>query len=673
MATKEEMSALDFRFLVRELRQTLVGGVFRKIYQYDRSKKQFLFGLWAPQKGEYLLYTDKSKMFITFHKKFSAVEPPNFCMFLRKHLMGKRIKDIKQHGFERIVEIHTDENIIIFEFFSHGNIILCDSSLNIIMPLEMQRWKDREIRPKVPYKYPPRVFDPYAMTFDEFKSIFERFPEKPVVSTLASVLGFGPVYANEIAKRVDIGKDKLCSHLNISDVLKLHKVIVELDKTRAATNYGVAVSPITLNTAVDGPLGSFGSFSEALDEFFSGEIIETEKKEVEKKIEEEKQKVERIVEQQAASEERLERIQKESRSTADIIYNYYGTVEGVLSGIMQAHESGLTWAEIKQRIKRENTPEAEAIIEIREHDSIVVVELGGEEIELDFRKSVEENAADYYEDSKWAKRKVERMEEHKERTQEQLEDIEKKEEEIRYFGDIGSEKPADEERIEEEESVKKAKKKWYETYRWFVSTQGFVVIAGRNATQNENIIKKRADDGDFVFHADITGAAFTVIKAENKEIPDETKREAAEFAAAHSKAWARGLGTIDVFGVPRPQVSKSPPSGTYLPKGSFVVNGEREWFRNLEVKLAIGVQISKEENTYKIISGPVMSVRKHSDYFVTIRPGFKKAIDLSRTIRNKLLIKSRPEDKFHIERIPLEDFEKAIPGGMGDVVESAQD
>ncbi|MBU0899002.1 MAG: NFACT family protein [Nanoarchaeota archaeon] len=666
MATKEQMSALDFRFLTREFQRTIIGGVFRKIFQYDRSKKQFLFGIWVPQRGEYLLYSDKSKMFLTHQKSSIPVEPPSFCMFLRKHLMGKRIKDVKQHDFERIVEIHTDENIIIFELFSHGNIILCDASLNIIMPLEMQRWKDREIRPKVPYKYPPRIMNVFSMSFDDFKNVAIA-TEKPIISVLATSFGLGPVYAKEICYRTDIDEKREGSKLNLNDLLKLYKLINDLDKMKGATSHGLTVSPFELKTDEEGLLKSFGSFSEALDDFYSDEIIETEKKEIEKKIEEEKQKVERIVEQQEVAEEKFEKIQEESRGTADLIYNYYGTVDGVLNGIRQAHENGVTWAEIKQRVKSENTPEAEAIVEIREHDGTVVVELGGHEVELDFRKSVEENAADYYEDAKWAKKKSDRMEEHKERTAEQLKEVEKKEEEAKYFTDIGSEEET------EEKKEKKQKKKWYEAYKWFISTQGFIVIAGRNATQNENIVKKRAEDNDLVFHADIVGAAFTVIKADGNQIPVETVKEAAEFAAAHSKAWARGLGTIDVFYVPRTQVSKSPPSGTYLPKGSFMIDGEREWFRDIEVKLAIGIQIDREENIYKVISGPVISVRKNSNYFVTIRPGFKKALDLARTIRNKLLIKCKPEDRVHIETIPLEEFEKMIPGGMGDVVESAQD
>ncbi|MEE9406282.1 MAG: NFACT RNA binding domain-containing protein, partial [Candidatus Aenigmarchaeota archaeon] len=167
---------------------------------------------------------------------------------------------------------------------------------------------------------------------------------------------------------------------------------------------------------------------------------------------------------------------------------------------------------------------------------------------------------------------------------------------------------------------------------------------------------------DIVFHADIVGAAFTVIKAEGKEVPNETVKEAAEFSAANSKAWAKGLGKISVFCLPREKYVKE----AGMAKGTFGARGERMWFRDLELKVAIGVKVEEEAI---VVYGPVMSVRKNSEYFVTIKPGFKKSLELARDIKNRIMIKARPEDKYKIDAIPMEDFEKAIPGGMGDVVE----
>ncbi len=220
-----------------------------------------------------------------------------------------------------------------------------------------------------------------------------------------------------------------------------------------------------------------------------------------------------------------------------------------------------------------------------------------------------------------------------------------------------------------EDKPKRKRKKWFEKFKWFRSSQGFLVVAGRNASQNEMLIKKHTEGKDLVFHADIPGAAFVIIKSEGHDIPEETKKEAAEFAAANSKAWARGMGNVDIFSVTPDQVSKTPPSGQYLPKGSFMIHGERVWYRDMELKLSVGVKIDREERVAKVMAGPVMSIRKNSDYFVTVRPGFKKSMELAKNIKSKILIKAKPEDKSLIEQIPLDEFQVIIPSGMGDVME----
>jgi len=85
---KQEITSLDLHFLVRELRKALIGGVFRKIYQYGgRDTKQMIFGFHVPRQGQRVLYVDNRKLFLTTKKEPAPQEPTSFCMFLRKHLM----------------------------------------------------------------------------------------------------------------------------------------------------------------------------------------------------------------------------------------------------------------------------------------------------------------------------------------------------------------------------------------------------------------------------------------------------------------------------------------------------------------------------------------------------------------------------------------------------------
>jgi predicted ribosome quality control (RQC) complex YloA/Tae2 family protein len=687
MEKKTEITSLDLRFLVKELRKTLAGGLVRKIYQYGKTSKskQLFFEVFVPSKGAFWLYIDEGKIFLTKFKKAVPTEPPNFCMFLRKHVMGRKVKDIRQHGFDRIVEIEIGDNVLIVELFHPGNFILTDSTQQIIMPLEVQKWKDREIRPRRPYKYPPKPTDPFGMDLDDLRTSVLR-SDKKLIAHLAKTFSLGSVYAKEVVWRADIDPETPSKDLKISQLVALQNAIDSIPKQSLDPSiYDDFVSAFPLQSITKFPKKT-KTFSEALDEFFSYQQIEVVKETKEREVKEEKEKVERIVTQQTEAGEKWERIERESKEIADRIYSHYSTVEGALAGIRKARDSGLSWDEIKEKIPTEDTPEAESIKEIREGDGVVILNLGGLDVEIDITKTVEENAAKYYEEAKWARRKMggleEAMEDHKEKLEEAKSREEKAGEEDFKERVFPTEKREYEEEKEEEEGEiviatgpeekeRRPRKKWYEKFRWFFTSDGLLVVAGKDATSNENLIKKHADNNDIIFHADIHGAAFVVIKTQGMEVPDESRKEAAEFAAAHCKAWNKGIGNVDVFSVKPEQVSKSPPSGQSLPKGSFMIYGERVWYRDLELKLAIGVKIDREEGVSRVLSGPVMAMRKHTDYFVTIKPGFKKSLELARTVKNKILVKSSPENKFIIENTPLDEFQALIPAGTGEVAEYA--
>jgi predicted ribosome quality control (RQC) complex YloA/Tae2 family protein len=693
---KQEMTSLDLRFLVRELRPALVGGVFRKIYQYGRAgSRQFLFEIFAPQGGGQWLYVDSNKLFLTRRKKAVPQEPPSFCMFLRKHLMNRRVKSLRQYEFDRIVEIATDDNILIIELFSTGNVILCDSMYNIIMPLEFQKWKGREVKPKLPYRYPPKVTNPFELDFDSMRAGLSR-SERKLAGHLATFMGLGPEYAREACTRAGLQPERPASELSLEEMSGLHDALVSLDAEKPRPSlYSGLVSPFPLRMLGQESPRSFPSLSEALDEFFSEQQIELAREEAVKEAREERERVERIVEQQSEASGKWERIMKESKDAGDLIYSNYPVVQAALEGISKARNSGMEWEEIKKAVTGEDTPEAQAIREIREGDGIVVLELGGRQVEIEFNRTVEENAARCYDDAKWARKKMAGLEGVSGEFRERLDEAGKGEEKALgedFRGMVfqrekpaveapegGTEGPGDEtgkpagevEGAPEQPARRPERKRWYERFRWFFSSDGFLVVAGKSADQNEILLKKHTEDQDTVFHADIPGAAFVVIKTQGLEVPDLTRREAAEFAAACSKAWSRGLGTVDIFSVPRERVSKSPPSGEYLPKGSFMVHGEREWFRNLELKLAVGVRIDREAGLARAVSGPVMAVRKNSDYMVTLKPGFKKSLELARAIKNRILVKSRPDDRYLIEQLPLEELQVTVPSGMADIVEHA--
>ena len=660
-----ELTALDFRFLLRELREALVGGRFKKVYQYGQGKKQLLFEVYSSAKGSLWFYADEGKLFLTSHKKEAPMVPPNFCMFLRKHLTGKAIKDVRQHEFDRIIEITTDSSILIFEFVPPGNVILCDTFYNVIMPLEVQRWKDRSVFPKKPYIFPPSRMDPFTASFDSFHQELKKSDEK-TVAWLAK-LGFRSAYANEICSLAAVDPDKISNTLSLEESSVVFNVIKKMGQaTPEPVSYGDGnIYSFPLKTKPSGPEKKWPSLSGAVDEFFASEATEEAAREVTSVKTEKLEEVERIVAQQKKSAERLKEKLSVDRETADMIYSNYALVDSILSGLKKAKDSGMGWEDIKKTVAAETVPEAKAVKEIREKEGMVVIEISGKVVELDFRKSAEENAARYYEGSKSSRKKLKGAEMAMEQKKEEAAKIE--------------EAPLPEQKA----VVKKEKrqsKKWFESFRWFISSTGFLIVAGKDASSNETLIKKKTEPSDLVFHTDIQGSAFVVLKAkaqkgtkfagvkDGQEIPEEARKDASEIAAACSRAWSKGLGNIDVYAVKPDQVSKTPPSGMSLPKGSFMIYGTKQWFRDVEIKMSIGVLVDRRLGKAEPMAGTVMAMRKMARCFVTLKPGEIPAPELARQIRDKLAYKASPEERSFVDAIPLTEIERLIPSGTGQLV-----
>jgi predicted ribosome quality control (RQC) complex YloA/Tae2 family protein len=200
-------------------------------------------------------------------------------------------------------------------------------------------------------------------------------------------------------------------------------------------------------------------------------------------------------------------------------------------------------------------------------------------ITLDTRKSLEQNASEYFERAKKAKKKLEGARKAVLLAQEKLRALD-------------DEKTARVERDAKEtaaaiaKAAARRKREWYERLRWFISSDGFLCIGGRDASTNELVVKKHADAGDIVFHTDMAGSPFVVVKAGGKEIPRSTLEEAAQFCGVYSRAWKLGLAALEVFSVAPDQLSKEPNSGEFLPKGAFVVRGGVKYFSpKLEVSI----------------------------------------------------------------------------------------
>lgn len=243
-------------------------------------------------------------------------------------------------------------------------------------------------------------------------------------------------------------------------------------------------------------------------------------------------------------------------------------------------------------------------------------------IELDLSKTLDENAAFYFEKSKKAKKKSEGAKEALEKSRAKLKELELKLEKEK--------KEKQKAREDAEEKAKKSKeRKWFEKFRWFFSSEGFLCVGGRDATTNEILIKKHTNPDDIVFHTELAGSPFFIVKTEGKKPGEETMQEAAQATAAFSRAWKLGFNIAEVFHVKPEQVSKKAKAGEYLEKGAFMIYGKKE---NVKVEIALAVGIKEE----KIQCAPPGAVKFNCEKYVLISQGSSKASDAAKKIRRIL-------------------------------------
>jgi len=180
------------------------------------------------------------------------------------------------------------------------------------------------------------------------------------------------------------------------------------------------------------------------------------------------------------------------------------------------------------------------------------------------------------------------------------------------------------------------KKEWFHNFRWFLTSSGFLVLAGKDTKNNEFLIKKHLEENDLYFHADVHGAPHVILKNnEFKEILEIDKEEAACFALIFSSAWKNKYFSAEVYSVKPDQVSKTANTGESLGTGSFVIRGKREYYKKLNLKLKL--VYDKIKGLYSV---PVLLTAKPTKDSIYITPGDKKKSDVSKEIKDYFLKKN---------------------------------
>jgi len=604
---KDRFTSLDTLALVRELRAV------------DRARVDKAFDL--PGGGWSLVFRvpgEGRRELVLVPGRFAALlrESPvhgealsPFAKEMRRLLAGAALRSIAEPGGERFLELRfgrsgdPEELLLAVELFGTGNVLIAHGSRIVAVAFPRQ-WAHRTVRVGSEYARPPVRTDPWTLGRAEVEAALAR-SRTDLASTLAARLSLGGPVAEELIARGGWTGSEPAAPRAPEVGPRLHaemtRILTEVGDRPSGFLYsraGVAVDVTPyVSRRWDGAPGVEvavrPSFSEAAAEYFAtlSEPVRTEAEQESVRV---RRELDRLLLQQRRAVEELSAAAAELQAKAQALLTHYPEAETEVARLRTARPSQRT-AEIR---------------------------LGETRLTVDLDRSLRDSAQGFFEESKRIRGKLEGAEA-------ALKETERK---------LAAPSSGSSVRRPSAESPARRKTRWFERYRWFISSEGGIVIAGRDASSNDLLVRKHLKDGDFYVHADVHGAASVVVKHAapgDAPVGEATLQEAAQWAVAFSKAWRAGLASASAFWVANDQVSKSGTSGEFVAKGAWVVHGTKHVLRDLPLELALGTVPYEGESLWTV--APATAVRARGTVRFLLTPGEERErseleVELSREL-----------------------------------------
>ena len=643
-----ELSGIELHYLVNKISSKITSSYYVSNIS-SITKNSILLKLHHPTESDINLIVSTKGIWIT-SKKYKQMEDNQLLSILGREIERAKINSVSQPGSERIFFLHfinkdNKERKLVIEIFGKGNIILCDESMKILWILNPVEVRHRILKTGLEYVLPPnRGEDVFQITLEGMKKSRQTQPENTdLVRWLAKCTSLPRKYVEEILLHSGISA-KYANNLSDNDVQIIYDKTKEItSKVIDETNHEPSIMVDKLGLAIDAsPIVMSGesntkkveSYMDGIDQVLSNEIIsigrslkteETDRKilELEHDLEEQNKAKTQVI----TRSQNLRRVAHElmNLSSMGIEDMNDSTVRNLLenndSEIVK--ENGITYLNIEnERIKFESSiPKFSSLLFSR-------------------AKELERGAINIDKASEELRLRVEKLQNQTQKIHEKIQ-----------FSKLES-------------------KQWYERYRWFVTSDGYLVIGGRDASSNSAIIRKYMTDNDIIFHAEIHGSPFFLVKNVNNQEKQDSSyvEEAAQATVSFSRAWKDGLSSGDAYWVFPNQVKKGAPTGQFLPKGSFVIEGKRNFCRGIELKLSIGlVQIEKK---YSIVCGPLNAVRKRSLVFTSLLPGGTDPMNLAKKVKSEFVRAISEFDQSlaeYCKKISLDEFIRMLPTGQSKI------
>ena len=681
---REQMSGFDLRRMACELGK-LTGGWMKKAYQPHHEQVVLRIN---PKQGvqQDLVIVRGKRIYLSKRDRPMPSQPSPFAMLLRKHLGNARLEKVEQHGFDRILVLTFDSKggprHLVIECFRDGNIILADESFTIIQPLTHATYAGRTLKKGETYRFPPEACDPHGLDEEAMRKLLQA-SDREVVRTLAGQANLGGIYARAICAAADVEGSMpaqelaqnpeqvkaLSDHLaellrelseseNAWLVLKQEGIEeIEENDTKARDLFfnenAVEATPVLLPEHESSILLEMTSLNQAVDAWLGAhDAMALARKETEVASSSARggkvgSKVERLERRLAQQEKALQTFDSEVERMQNLghaIRDAWMHVDGILVQTREAVER-IGWEEVAAQLDKtkwlKDCNAAKRILRIVLPDHMNAAR--GPEVDIYLDDTVHQNAQRWFEKARKQKEKSIGAKEALIKTRKELDKARKTEKEAEESGKVSG--------------IRRSRRLWFENHRWSILDGGHLLIAGKDAKGNDMLVKKHLRSDDRYVHADLHGAASGIMKLKAGFIPDEhppvnlpegvpalrlvddidvpefseeAQNQSASMALAWSRAWNAGRAGGAVFWVNPGQVTKTAETGEYVGRGAFVIRGKRNWMRDVEMNLAIGLVCIN--SVPLLLCGTVDSVPNICQRWARISPGRERKEVLAKRI-----------------------------------------
>lgn len=632
------LAGIELAFLVKEISEQTSDYYVNNIYSINQNS--VLFKLHHPEKPDLFLVVSSIGMWFT-GIKIEALEPNKMVKRLRDDLLRLKLNKIEQIDVERIAYLRFSgfdkEFVLICEFFGDGNILLCNKDLKVLALLHSIEVRHRELHVGSTYMPPPQkglnIFDIASDNFAELKTV-----STPIAKWFGRMFGLPTKYAEEILRAAKVSPEMSGESItdnDISSIVNAAKTlvgnIVTGNHTPVIVKSGdnLDVYPVVVSIP-DSEQESIPSFMEGLDKIFSKIILEKGKEvrsgSLDKKIADLQSRIDEQSKAIVSVKEKSEKISNVAR----LLFTF--SSQGITS---------LTDPAATEILRTQNA-------ELIKERGVPFLKINDEKIQIKPESSFPAIASTLYNEAKKQSSAIESIEALKRKNQKEIDKLKSQAQENKkavFFTEF-------------------KKKEWFERYRWFFTSDGLLAIGGRDSSSNSAIIRKQLGKNDKVFHAEIFGSPFFVVKDVPESLPFDSLNEVAQATVCFSRAWREAMHGMSAYWINPDQVKKGAPSGQFLSKGSFVLEGHRNFIKANNLRLAVGILYHDER--YLIMCGPPEPVKKICICYAVIEPGGSDITDTAKRLRVEFI--KLQEDI--AKQFDIDDFVRALPAGESHITET---